>query len=129
MVLLENDFWSHITRSARSLVRVLSLVGLGNAEVSHLDVALIVEYQILRLDVSVDDVVGVNVLQSDGQTSNNELGLVFVELDALANVVAQVAAHHEVADQVDVFLVLEGVHDVHDEGMLQLGQELALSHH
>lgn len=129
VVLLENDLGSHVARSTWSLVGVLSLVHLCNSKVGDLDVPIWVKNQVFRLDVSMDDVVLVNVLESNSKTSYNEPGLLLGKTDSFSYVVPQVATSHQVADQVNVFNVLESVHHVHNEGVAQLGQELSLGHH
>jgi hypothetical protein len=77
----------------------------------------------------MDDVVLVDVLESNSKTSYNEPGLLLGKTDSFSYVVPQVATSHQVADQVNVFNVLESVHHVHNEGVAQLGQELSLGHH
>lgn len=53
MILLENDFWRHVARRSGGFVRVFPLELLCNSEVGYLDVAVLVENEVLRLDISV----------------------------------------------------------------------------
>ena len=63
--LVQDDFWSNIFRGATESPRLGARVNmLGEAKVDHLDVALLVQKQILWLEVSVDDSSVVEVLKS-----------------------------------------------------------------
>ena len=63
--LVQDDFWSNIFRSATESPRLAARVDvLGEAKVDHLDVALLVQKQVLRLEISVDDSSVVEVLKS-----------------------------------------------------------------
>ena len=63
--LVQDDFWSNIFRGATESPRLAARVNmLGEAKVDHLDVALLVQKQVLRLEISVDDSSVVEVLKS-----------------------------------------------------------------
>ena len=63
--LVQDDFWSNIFRGATECPRLAARVDvLGEAKVDHLDVALLVQKQVLRLEISVDDSSVVEVLKS-----------------------------------------------------------------
>ena len=63
--LVQDDFWSNIFRGATESPRLATRVDvLGEAKVDHLDVALLVQKQVLRLEISVDDSSVVEVLKS-----------------------------------------------------------------
>ena len=63
--LVQDDFWSNIFRGATESPRLAARVDvLGEAKVDHLDVALLVKKQVLRLEISVDDSSVVEVLKS-----------------------------------------------------------------
>ena len=63
--LVQDDFWSNIFRGATESPRLAARVDvLGEAKVDHLDVALLVQKQVLRLEISVDDSSVVEVLKS-----------------------------------------------------------------
>ena len=63
--LVQDDFWSNIFRGATESPRLAARVDvLREAKVDHLDVALLVKKQVLRLEISVDDSSVVEVLKS-----------------------------------------------------------------
>lgn len=76
----------------------------------------------------MDDPVAMQVLQSDYQIGDEELGLWFSEASPPADVVTKVSAIDVVHGQVEVFPILEGVADVDEEGMAQSCEEGALVH-
>ena len=62
--LVQDNFWGHILRSATEGPRLTSRVNvLWESKVNHLDVALLVQKQILGLEISVDDASVVEVLK------------------------------------------------------------------
>lgn len=68
VIALEEDFRSHIDGSAAGLIAsVAGFVGFlaGNAEVSDSHIAALFKHDIFGLEVLVDDLIGVDVLQSD----------------------------------------------------------------
>ena len=106
---------------------------LGKAKVAELGVAPLVDEDVLRLEVAVDDVVSVEVLEGEDDGGDVELGNVFVDalehFEALCKAggeqavglelhvdgrgvadqhVHQVAAGHQVEEKVQVVLILEG---------------------
>ena len=54
--------------------------------------------------------------------------LVFCEFALFAEVVPQVTALEEIHDEVKVLSVLEGCFHVHDEGVLEVAEEIAFIH-
>jgi len=76
----------------------------------------------------VEDAVLVEVLEAEDHAGNKKLGLLFVEAALLANVEAEVAAVHQVNDQVEVVPVLKGVLHVDEEGVVELDEEFLFVH-
>ena len=69
------------------------------------------------------------IFQSDHQTCNYESRLVLTKFDSLAYVISQIAAVHEIADQIYVLLVLKGIFHIDKEGMPKLSKKLLLCDH
>lgn len=128
VILLEYHFRGHVARSARGFVRVLPLVRLCDSEIGYLDVPLATEHKVFWLDVSMNNIVLVDVLQRYHHARDDEAALVLIELDPLPQVVPEITTRHQVADEVDVVTILEGVLHIHDERVTELGEELPLSH-
>jgi len=61
----------------------------------------------------MDDLVLVDVLQTDQNVGHKELGFFFVEVPFIAQVVAQISAVEVVHDEIQVLSVLESVGHVH----------------
>lgn len=129
MILLKNYLWCHVTWGAGSLVGIFLLVGLGDSKISYLNIALLAEDKILRLDVSVNDSVLVDVVESHNQARDDKPTLLLAKLYSLAQMEAQVSASHQITDKVHVVVILEGELHVNDERVSQLGKELALGHY
>lgn len=73
----------------------------------------------------MDDLLRVHVLEGQEDAGGEEAGLLLGEPVLAADVVAQVAARHEVHDQVETVAVLEGLAHVDDEGVFEQAEELA----
>ena len=83
MILPAHDLRSHVARRARSVVGVVGGPNPGNAHVGDVHVALLVEQQVLRLDVSVDHAISMHIVQAHKYASHKELSLWLRELPLL----------------------------------------------
>jgi hypothetical protein len=73
---------------------------LGETKVSEADVALSIEQQILRLEVSVDDIIGVESLQSRGDLSGVEATTLFRESSIFLQPEEELSSGHVVEHHV-----------------------------
>ena len=108
-------------------MRVFSLVCLCYSKVSNFDVSIAVKYQVFWLDISVYNLVGVDVLKRGCQTCHNKSCLILIEIYSLANMESEIASRHDIAHQVDIVMVLESIHHIDNEWVSQLRQKLSLS--
>ena len=63
MVLSAHHLWSHVSRSATGLTRVVGRQDPCHTEISQTKVAFVVKDEILRLDVPMDDELCVDSLK------------------------------------------------------------------
>ena len=125
-------FRRHVPRSAGRLafgqtnVRFILVHHLGDAEVGDLDPAVFVEQQVLRLDVAMDDAVGVRVLQRLADRRHDGQRLLRSETPGLHRL-AQVHAVDEFHEQVVKPAGLAEVMDRHDVRMAQLRERLGFA--
>ena len=87
---------------------------------------LVVEQDVLRLQVPVDDLFVVQVLNGEEQLSNVEAGLMLRKGDFPSQMEAQVLARTVVESQVEVVRSLKGEVQVDDEGMAGLLEDVGL---
>ena len=69
----------------------------GYAEVCQFEVALLIKHQVLRLDVTVDNVLAMQILQSHQHTSYHELGFLLVEeleRQMISEIASGAVVHH-----------------------------------
>lgn len=99
---------------------------LAEPEVREFGVALFVEHDVVGLEVALNDVVGVQVLDGQQDFGDVELGGVFVELLQFVQDLAQVAAGALLHDEEQLLGGLEGLEEFDDEGVLDLGEDVAL---
>lgn len=86
-------------------------VGVRSYEISQMDMAIRVEQHVVGLDVTVDDVLLVDVAKSAAQLRDPEAnGLLGKGLSR--DVEAQVSTRHKIDDNVQVLDVLEAVSQV-----------------
>lgn len=99
---------------------------LGEAEVGDLEVAVAVEQQVLGLQVTVDDVVRVQVVERERDFGRVELCDRIGKALALAQQAKQLAALDKVHDHVQILRVLKGAPERDEERVLDLLQHAAL---
>ena len=114
---------------------VIGLVDLGivgpmeagaEAEVGQLDVAILVDQDVVGLDVAVDEAQVVDTLDGAGELADVEAGERLAEDLELYEQVHEVAARHIVHDKVEALLVLERVVEFDDPFVVGLGQDVPL---
>jgi hypothetical protein len=98
MILSTHDFWCHISRGTTSITTVIGFEEASDTEISYSEVSHIIEDQVLGFDVTMDDVVEVEELETDEDTSDEEFGLGLTETTTNTHMVAEVATDEEVHD-------------------------------
>ena len=74
----------------------------------------------------MDDVVTVQVLQTEDNAADKELDNIFRKPLTATQLKPQISTRHVIHDQVKVQSILECVNHVDYEGMLELSQQLSL---
>ena len=105
----------HIAWSARCVLLVFRIPHASDAEVGDLEVPVLIEDQIFRFDITVQNTLLMQILQRDDHACDKEASLLFGELLALRQVVSKIATLHHINDKEEVFAVLESVVHVHQE--------------
>lgn len=90
---------------------------LGQAVVRHLQIPIDIEQDVLGLEVAVHETELMEVIDGQEDLCCVELGPLFRELLALAEVGEHLPAPDEVHDEEDLFLGLEGVLEFDKEGV------------
>ena len=83
--------------------------GPREAEVAHLEVAVRVQQQVRRLEVAVDDLVGVHVVAGTDELDHEEAGFGLGEASSSTEHVREGAVVAELEGHVDVVFILEAV--------------------
>jgi len=117
VILPAHDLGCHIARSTRGVVGVVRSPHSRDAKVCYADVAIVIEKQVLRLDIPMYDSTIMHVLKSNNDTSDEELGFLFVELLFLVLVKAQVASCDEICHEEYVHIIGEGIEHVDQESV------------
>ena len=86
-----------------------------------------VKEDILRLEISVDDAVLVEVLEGENNFGGVKPGSIFGEANLVTQVVKQLSAVQEIAHEVELLRVLECEMELDDEGMVDLLHNVALN--
>ena len=99
---------------------------LGNTEIRDLDLSFAGNDDILRLDISVDNVVSVGRFESHGDLQSDRDRLFIAQISLLAYVIFQCDAVHKFHDNIVNALFLTDVIDIYDIGMHQACRSLRL---
>ena len=94
MIVLAHDLRRHVARSTARLIAVVHVGNLlaGNAKVGQLEISGDIEDQILRLDVTMDDIGAMHQLKRLKEAGYEESRLLFRETLLAGQVEAQVTA-------------------------------------
>jgi hypothetical protein len=76
-------------------------------------VAVLVDKNVLRLKIAVDDALEMQVLQGEDDLSGVELASVFLKAAFVGKMVKELTAVYKVHDQVEVLTVLERKVELH----------------
>ena len=97
----KDDLGREVFGRAAQRPRALAAIdNLGEAKVDHLDVALGIEKKVLGLEVSVDDVVFMQVLERDGDARRVEARALLREWALLVEIIEELAAEDELEEEV-----------------------------
>mmetsp|Transcript_43848 Transcript_43848/g.83733 ORF Transcript_43848/g.83733 Transcript_43848/m.83733 type:complete len:233 (+) Transcript_43848:975-1673(+) len=102
---------------------------LGETEVRHLDVPLVIQQQVLGLEVAVQNVLGVHVLQHRQHRGSEVARCGQRETSRRAQVAEELPSRSKLHEHVQVGSVLERRVQAHGEGVLELSEDGALRHH
>jgi len=127
MPFVVKHFWREVLSSSTEAHCKFILVNLcSQAEVGEQQVAIGVEQDVLGLQVSVDDLLFMEVAESDGNLGDHKASLFFWEASLLDEMSEQLASLDEVHDEEDSELVLEHVIHGDNEWMLDVVEDLLL---
>ena len=73
VILSAHNFRSHIARRARCVLRVLRVPQTCNTQIRDPQVAILVKYQVLRLDITMQDGILVKIFEAEKHAGNEEL--------------------------------------------------------
>lgn len=88
---MANHLRRHVPRSTACVLAVVIPHLSRNSEVSNADIAIIIEHEVLRLQVSVNNSFGVEVLQANDNVRNEEFSLRLVKLALASYMIPQIA--------------------------------------
>ena len=129
MVLPTHYLWCHVAWCSRSILTIFWSKNFRDAHVCNAYIAILLHYNILWLDVSMEHSLVVHIFKAKYHASQHELRLLLVESSSFTNVISEVTTSEQVTNQIKVFSVLECVINIHKERMLQLAKKLLLAHY
>ncbi len=95
------------------------LVDAGDAKIRQLDELVVVEHDVLRLDIAMDDATLVRGAQAKGHVVGNDDGALITEPAVALDVASQVGAFDVLHDDVVALATLAVVEHLDDVGVLQ----------
>mmetsp|Transcript_103355 Transcript_103355/g.331414 ORF Transcript_103355/g.331414 Transcript_103355/m.331414 type:complete len:524 (-) Transcript_103355:1892-3463(-) len=122
----QQRFRRHIVHGAPLLEELAVDDALGDAEVDDLQVAVNVDEAVLPLEVQIGNAPLMQELQGQDYGTSVELSLRLPQQVQLLQGVQQLAARHQLHEEVDVLLGLEGSDELDDERVVQLSQDAPL---
>lgn len=127
--LLIKHFWGDVLGSANHCGPGLELrYSIANPKVADLDVARHIEQDILRLQITVNDFVFVQVLQHKDGLGTVEPGFLLRHVSLFLQEGEQIAAIDQVQHEIEPVGGLESVVQVEDEVVIKLQENIPFSH-
>jgi hypothetical protein len=114
------------TYNSKGLKHVFGIEFFGCAHINQEDLSVAVNNRVLRFNVSVDDVIHMQVFNSQQHAAEIVPGYRFVEGGHLTNNFEHLFALQILHQQKDVLFVVEGFDETHDEREYRFLQNLFL---
>lgn len=126
---LHDDLGSHVLNGTTDGVCGARVIkgNLGEAKVSEDDITILTQEDVLRLEVTVDDAKGVEMLEGQDDLGGDEDSDLLIEHPLPGQVSKELAPWDVLEDQVQLPLSLEGVVEFNDEGVLNGLEDLTFS--
>ena len=124
---VHDDFWSHVLRRATECVSTIPWLDLlHEAEVSQFDVTIVLEEDILRLEISVDQVHRMDVFEHNYDLCSIEPGQYIVQLLVSLQQIEQLPELQEIFEHVEIILILINSLQIADQRVVHLSHVLHL---
>jgi hypothetical protein len=88
----------------------------------------IIQNQVFRFDIPMNNLLGVQILQGCENAGCKESSLLLVELMFSAYMVPQISTSHQIHNQKKRIAILKRLKHIDYESVFQLGQQIALVH-
>lgn len=121
MILPAHDLGSHVAWSPTGIHVILVFELSGDAQVSQMEIARGREDQVFGFDVPMYNFMGMEVLQSQEEAADEELGLNLCKSPSLPYVVAEVTSIQVIHKKIQILPILKGKAHVDQEGMPYFG--------
>lgn len=106
VTLIEQDLGRNVLRRSTNGVRSL-FDDLSKAKIDEFKVTVLVDHNIFRFQITVYNILGVEVLKNSGNLGTVELCLLSVEITLASVVRKEIAAREQLSRKIDVSIVLE----------------------
>lgn len=120
MPLIQNHLRSYVLRRSTDGKRSSLGQKLGKSEVSELQVAIIADQQVFRLEVSEDDVFGVQILKTTGNCGRVEPSLVSSERFHISEVSKELSSVDQLKHEIEISGILSQSFEGDDKRMADL---------
>lgn len=90
MIHSTNDLWSHVTRGTTCLISIILSNFSSNSKVSYMNISILLKNNILRLQVSMNYSMRMNILKSLNNASNYKSSLLLIEILIKAHMISKI---------------------------------------
>mmetsp|Transcript_90227 Transcript_90227/g.188664 ORF Transcript_90227/g.188664 Transcript_90227/m.188664 type:complete len:449 (+) Transcript_90227:212-1558(+) len=122
---IADHLWSHKHRGP-SLAEALASNAHCDPKVNELEVALVIDKAILRLEIEIGDPSRMEELQSQNDGASIEHRLLPIQQTQLVQNIQEFSSRHELRQEVDALGAGEGPHTLDDEGVVDLHEDDSL---
>ena len=124
---LNQNLWRQVVgRTTEGEGLCIAFKDLGQAEIGEADIAIFVHQDVFGLEITVDNVLLVQVAERHSDLNGIEARSVLIEARDIAEMHEKLTATHKSHDEEDLLLSLEHVAHAHEEGVISLQQDVLL---
>lgn len=123
-----NNFWCHVSRCATRVTGIVRLNMPRYSKVSNPHITTIVNHQVFRFEISMDDSSPMQVFQAEDHTCKEKFSLFFWESLVDGKVISHISSITVIKNQEQILTVLESTMHINEKLAFEIGQEFALIH-
>lgn len=128
MSLSTHDFRSHISRSSRSVTRIICLLFSSYPQISHPNIPITIQNKVLRLNIPMYNLIIMQVFQPQKDTCHKKPCLFLIKPPLPTYMIPQVSSTQIIHHQIKIIPILKSLAHINQKRVLKLRQQNPFIH-